>query len=611
LFPQPLRTPRCRRLLPIVALAALLSGGAYPLRAEPQQEKRIGRTLDEFTLRDYRGKQFSLSDYADKQIVVLAFLGTECPLAKLYAPRLADLHKRYGDRGVAFLGINANVQDSITEIAAHARRHELSFPVLKDVGNRLADRLGAVRTPEIFVLDKHRVVRYWGRIDDQYQVGGVIHDEPRRHDLARALDEMLIGWPVSKKVTEACGCHIGRVQSPNENGAVTFSSQIARIFNRRCVECHREGQIAPFALTQYKEAAGWAEMIDEVVEENRMPPWHASGRHGDFANDRRLTPQEKRLIHQWVVDGAPEGNRSQAPDLPQFAEGWDLPRKPDMVIPMSRRPFEVSAEEPVNYQYFEIDPGFREDKWIKAIQCRPGNYAVVHHILLFIRRGQNRFDQGEGYLGVYVPGMRSQVFPDGMAKFVPAGTKLMMQVHYAPVGTRQQDLSHIGFLFADPDEVKYGVVSASVGTRSLHIPAGAADHQVQAATSELKTEIQILSMMPHMHFRGKSFSYELVRESGGRETLLDVPRYDPNWQTAYHLSQPLRLPVGSKLRCRAVYDNSAANLNNPDPTVAVRFGPKTEDEMMFGYFDYAVPREMFLRMTSWADGDRRAARRGR
>ncbi|MEQ8790346.1 MAG: redoxin domain-containing protein [Pirellulaceae bacterium] len=590
-------------------LTATLLCGASPLLADEEQPpERIGRRIEKFTLRDYRGKEVSLTDYADTPIMVLAFLGTECPLAKLYAPRLVALHKAYSGRGVAFLGVNANVQDSITEVASHARRHELPFPVVKDVGNHLADRLGAVRTPEIFVLDKDRVVRYWGRIDDQYQVGGIIHDEPRRHDLARALDEMLIGWPVSTKVTEACGCHIGRVRPAKTDGEVTFSNQIARIFNRRCVECHREGQIAPFALTEYEEAAGWAEMIDEVVSENRMPPWHAGGKHGVFANDRRLTPEEKQLLHQWFVDGAPEGDRAKLPPPPQFKEGWDLPRAPDVVIPMRRHPFEVSAEGPVNYQYFDIDPGFREDKWIKGIQCRPGNYAVVHHILLFVKHGQNRFDQGEGYLGVYVPGMRSTVFPEGMAKFVPAGSKLLMQVHYAPVGTKQLDLSRVGFVFADPDEVEHGVVSACVGTRSFHIPAGAADHQVKASSAALQSEIQLLSMMPHMHFRGKSFTYELVGKEGKRETLLDVPHYDPNWQTAYLLPAPRRLPIGAQLACKAVFDNSADNLANPNPNVAVDFGPKTSDEMMFGYFDYAVPRELFLRMAGWSKNQRTTPR---
>lgn len=607
------QTPRVVPLARLVSLAVLATMcGAVEAQPESKQSaKRIGRQLKEFTLRDFRGKEVSLSDYDETPIVVLAFLGTECPLAKLYSPRLVRLHKQYSERGVAFLGVNANVQDSITEIASHARRHELPFPVLKDVGNRLADRLGAVRTPEMFVLDKDRIVRYWGRIDDQYQVGGIIHDEPQRHDLARALDELLLGWEVSTPVTEAPGCHIGRVRPAKTDGEVTYANQIARIFNRRCVECHRPGQVAPFALTEYKEAAGWAEMIDEVVAENRMPPWHADPRHGEFLNDRRLTAEEKRLIHQWVLDGAPEGDSRRKPPTPQFAEGWDLPQPPDLVLPMRKLPFEVPAEGPVNYQYFEIDPGFREGKWIKAIQCRPGNYAVVHHILLYVSFGRSRFDEGEGYLGVYVPGMRSRPFPPGMAKFLPSGAKLLMQVHYTPVGTKQQDLSRVGFVFADPEEVTHGVVSAAVGSRTFNIPPGAANHRVEASSGELNAEVLLLSMTPHMHFRGKSFSYILHGKGGKSETLLDVPQYDTNWQTAYRLKKPRRLPAGSRLSCTAVYDNSADNLANPDPTVAVQFGPKTADEMMFGYFDYAVKRDVFLRAAGWMRNQPPAARRGR
>lgn len=574
-------------------VAAVLFTAPAAHAGQPAQQKRVGRQVADFKLRDYRGRETSLSEFKSSKLVVMAFLGTECPLAKLYATRLVKLHEHYHSYGVTILGINANVQDSITEIAAHARRHELPFPVLKDVGNVVADQMGAVRTPEVFVLDAQRVVRYWGRIDDQYGIG-LIREEPSRNDLAVALDELLMGWQVSTPSAEAVGCHIGRVTEPDETCEVTFSNQIARLLNRHCVECHRAGQIAPFALTDYHEVAGWAEMIEEVVDQNRMPPWHADRKHGKFHNERGLNQEERELLHRWVAAGAPEGDPSQLPPPPQFTKSWQLPREPDLVLNMRKFPFRVSAEGNVNYQYFDVDTGFTEDKWIRGVEVRPGNHSVVHHILVYVKDKRSRVLQGDGYLGVYVPGMHPQYYPEGMAKLVPAGSRLMFQVHYTPVGTPQEDMSKVGLIFARPEEVEQAVVSASVGNYNFFVPAGAEKHRIQASSHSLKSEIQLLSMMPHMHVRGSAFRYEL-ETAGGREVLLDVPHYDFNWQTSYELAQPRTLKVGAKLHCTAEYDNSAENPANPDSSVIVRFGPQVDDEMMFGYFDYAMPRDDYLR----------------
>ena len=222
-----------------------------PVRAEspPSDNSPIGKEIKGFTLRDCFGKERTLGELQDSRLVVVAFLGTECPLAKLYGPRLESLHKKYMGKEVAFVGINANTQDTITELALYRERHGIAFPLLKDLGNVVADDFGAVRTPEVFVLDKGRSIRYWGRIDDQYDIG-IQRDAPKTHHLADALDELLAGREVSTPVTESIGCHIGRVQKIKPHGDITYSKHIAAIFNRRCVECHRAGEIAPFELIQ-------------------------------------------------------------------------------------------------------------------------------------------------------------------------------------------------------------------------------------------------------------------------------------------------------------------------------------------------------------------------
>jgi peroxiredoxin len=569
----------------------MLPAPAQATDESPPGAASIGQTVADFTLSDYRGREQALADYHESDVVVLAFLGTQCPLVKLYGPRLEELSQTYADRGVVFLGVNANVHDSMAEIAAYARTHGLTFPILKDAGNKLADRLGAERTPEVFVLDNKRTIRYRGRIDDQYGVG-YTRDEPAHRELAAAIDALLAGTEITTTLTEVEGCIIGRVREVQGDSDVTYSNQIARILQKRCVECHREGEIGPFALTDYDEVAGWASMINEVVSENRMPPWHADPAHGHFANERRLTDEEKQLIARWADSGAPQGDPRDLPEPVEYTSGWQLPQKPDLVVAMRDEPFDVPAEGVVGYQYFTVDPGFEEDRWVKMAEVVAGNRAVVHHVLVFVRPPKNREGDGAGggeYLVGYVPGLRARPYPDGMAKLIPAGSRLVFQVHYTPIGTPQQDLSHVGLVFASPDEVRHMVVTSRATTGgSLRIPAGEANFRTEATTPAAPREVQLLSLMPHMHLRGKSFRYEALYPDGRTEVLLDVPHYEFNWQTAYVLADRKTLPAGTRLHAIAHFDNSPHNLNNPDPDVEVRWGDQTWNEMMIGYFDIAV-----------------------
>lgn len=555
----------------------------------------VGTKVDDFSVRDYRGKGHSLSDYESSKVVVLAFLGAECPLAKLYAPRLASLNAELKSRGVAFLGVNSNRQDSNTEVATHARRHGIEFPVLKDAGNRLADAIGVTRTPEIVVLDEKRVVRYHGRIDDQYGVG-YIRDEVQKPFLKDAVVDLLAGRKVRTSATEVVGCFIGKIRKPKVDSSVTYANQVARILQKNCEECHREGEIAPFTLTKYEDVVGWGDTILEVIEDRRMPPWHADPKHGEFSNARIMSEDDKQILRDWVKAGSPEGDPADLPEPRTYTAGWSLPKKPDFVIDMRDLPFNVQAEGTVRYKYFTVDPGFTEDKWIKAAELQPGNRAVVHHILVFSLPGGRRERaslasvNGE-FLAAYVPGHRPPVYDDGMAKLVPAGSKLVFQLHYTPIGTPQKDLSRLGLVFADPKTIKHVVTTQQVSeARGLVIPPGHDNFEVKSRPSQrAPSEVQLLAMMPHMHLRGKAFRYTAHFPDGRSEILLDVPQYDFNWQTAYRLVKPVTLPKGAYLRGVAHYDNSEENLNNPDPSAMVRWGDQTWNEMMIGYFDVAVP----------------------
>ena len=278
------------------------------------------------------GTPYRLREAADSHVVVVAFLGTECPLAKLYAARLVEVANKYNDQGVTVWGINSNRQDTPTEIAAYARRHKIEFPLLKDPGNKVADLFGATRMPEVFVLDEQRMIRYYGRIDDQFGVG-YAQAKAKTNFLVQAIEELLAGKPVTTPQTEAAGCLIGRIARRDPTGSVTYTNQIARILQRRCVECHRETGIAPFALTSYEEAAGWAEALLESISDNCMPPWHAHPAHGKFSNQARMPAREKKLFREWIDNGTPTGDPAALPPPRQFANSWRI-GEPEQIIRM-------------------------------------------------------------------------------------------------------------------------------------------------------------------------------------------------------------------------------------------------------------------------------------
>lgn len=558
----------------------------------------VGKRVADFTLKDFHGKDHAFAEASKDKVVVLAFLGTECPLAKLYASRLSEMAKDYAAKGVVFIGIDANRQDNVTEMAAFARVHGLNFPFLKDLGNTVADQIGAQRTPEVYVVDKEKVIRYAGRIDDQYGLStssGYARPKVTRKDLAIAIDEVLAGKPVSTQVTKAPGCLIGRARPVKEGATVSYSKDIAPLLAKYCVECHRPGEIGPFALTNYSEVAGWADMIQEVIGEQRMPPWHADPRYGKFTNEKRLTDEEKRLIATWVAAGAPEGDPKDLPPAKSYVDGWSIP-EPDQVIWITDEPVKVPAEGVVEYKYYTVDPGFKEDKWVRLADCRVGNRAVVHHIIAFVQEpGTNaKFNGNEPVnawlLHGYAPGMPALRLPDDTAMFIPAGSKIVFQMHYTPNGTASEDKSCLGLVFADPKTVKRNARTANAINPYLRIPPGADNHPVEAQ-HRFTRDAAILSFMPHMHLRGKAFRYEVVYPDGAREVLLDVPHYDFNWQNMYYLAEPKHIPAGSKLLCFARYDNSENNLANPNPKEMVRWGDQTWEEMMIGWFNQTTDVE--------------------
>jgi peroxiredoxin len=594
-------------MLRFVTLVVVVSVGLFCVGssvAADESPKSLRLRVESLGLEDYRGHTWHMDDFADSQYLVVAFLGVECPLAKQYAAKLEAALADLSEQGVSVVGVMSNRQDSLAEIGAFARRQSISFPLLKDAGNQLADRLGAERTPEVFLLDRERMVRYRGRIDDQFGIG-VQRPKATRDDLMAAIADLQAGRPVEVPQTPAVGCIIGRARDRVVDGSVTYANQISRLLQQHCVACHRPEDIGPMSLSDYDEVAGWADMIAEVVNEKRMPPWHASPEVGEFSNDRSLTDAEIELVNRWVKEGAPLGDQADLPPPQQFVEGWQVDREPDLVVPINAEPYAVPATGEVKYQYFSADPQLTEDKWLEAAELRPGNHAVVHHILAFaVPPGAGGDLEGErGYLVGYSPGARQRFAPPGMATKLPAGSRLIFQVHYTPIGSPQTDTSALGLWFADPEKVTHEIVTTSALQPRLRIPPGESNWRTDATTPEELPNSLLLGFSPHMHMRGKSFRYELIEPDGQKVPLLDVPQYDFNWQTTYWLAEPRPIAAGSRMYCEAAFDNSKGNLSNPNPDVEVRWGDQTWDEMMIGYFHVAIPRDSGVKISQAQRGE--------
>lgn len=524
---------------------------------------------------------------------VVCFLGAECPLANLYAPRLNGLATEFNDRGVRFVGINSNLQDSMQDLAAYVKKHDLVFPMVKDYDRAAALGFGASRTPEVFVVDGSGVIRYRGRIDDQYRPG-LLRPKLERQDLRLAVEQLLSGERVAIPRTEATGCLISLPREVDEKSEVSFCNQISRILQQNCVECHCRGRIGPFALDQYDEVIGWADMSLEVMDQGRMPPWHASDGREMFSNARQLSDADKLLFRKWVEAGTPYGDPSQLKPIVADPTHGDWPVQPDLILGMPQ-PYEVPAElapsklnQGVAYQYSVLDPGFEEERWLSTVMLRPGDPRVVHHAMLLLRLPDGNEISFPTLISGHVPGQMASEVREGHAIRVPAGAKFVLQMHYTPCGTATSDLTEVGLVFTDRKKVTHEVLSLFGINPDFEIPKGAANHVVKGSVNYFPRGGVLLAVTPHMHVRGKSFSFELQR-GDQVQSVLEVPRYDFGWQHRYELADPIPLQDVTEMQFTAVFDNSAGNPVNPDPKETVFWGDQTWEEMALAIVTVAIP----------------------
>src|SRR5262245_3695735 len=377
----------------------------------------------------------------------------------------------------------------------------------------------------------------------------------------------------------------------------TYSRDVAPILQRRCQGCHRPGQVGPFSLLSFDDAHGRAKMIATVLQPGAMPPWNADKRvDGVFVNQRSLSEVEKKTLLDWIAAGTARGNASEDPAPRTWPAGWSIGKPDALLTPdfdflakqaLPEEGYAVPREGVVEYQYLTVKTNFPEDRWVRSFEIKAGSPDVVHHVLATLTTPGGNLDD-KAFLATYVPGDSPSVYPDGYAKRLPKGATVMFQVHYTPNGKERHDKPTLAMVFAAEPPL-FVVQSSAIMNRSFEIPPGAANFEVRAQEG-FPGEVGLLSLMPHMHTRGKDMKI-VAHFPDGKDQELLYAHYDFNWQESYILPDPLLLPAGTKLECSGHFDNAAATPNNPDQQAAVHWGDQTFEEMLVGFIDTVVPLE--------------------
>ncbi|MBV9501259.1 MAG: thiol-disulfide isomerase [Acidobacteriaceae bacterium] len=363
------------------------------------------------------------------------------------------------------------------------------------------------------------------------------------------------------------------------------------------------------AFETYAQVRPYARSIRENTLLRTMPPWFADPCCGHFSNNPSLSQAEIETLAAWADAHAPAGDPHDAPAPVRWIEGWNI-EKPDVVLQMPVAKH-IPASGDVPYQYIIIPTHFKEDRWVQMSEIRPSNRTVVHHAVAYIRDPESPWLRGapvgvpfsandlpdgklrrdaiwtnSDILLVYAPGSQPDQWPEGFAKYIPAGSEVVLQMHYTTHGSATEDRTSVGLVFSKEPPRKR-VLTLQLTNDRFVIPPGDPDKRVEVHGT-LPNDALLLSFFPHMHLRGKSFEYNILEPHGRIRTLLRIPHYDFFWQLSYRLAAPIPLKAGTILQAIATFDNSRNNPHNPDPDSAVIWGEQTWAEMMVGFFDVAV-----------------------
>ncbi len=526
----------------------------------------------------------------------------------------------YAKRGVEFVAVSTGDDENAAAAEHHAKQYKITFPCFADPAGKVADAFGAEITPEVFVLDATQNVRYRGRIDNAYYARLSRSPVTTRQDLQTALDELLAGKDVSMPLTKAVGCslqHEMPAATSKTASSVTFYHDVLPVLQTNCQQCHRPGEIGPFPLMTYKDAVRWADDVREFTQTRKMPPWKPVEGVA-FQNERRMSDHDIATIAAWVDGGMPEGNASDAAPPRHFTDGWQL-GQPDLIL-TPKEDLVLGPSGRDLFRCYSLPTNLSEDKYVVAIEVKPGNPRIVHHTLNYIdpehtgRQLEEKwqttkekdlkptdYDHGPGYtvgmgvgftpragLGGWAPGQLAREMPKGYG-YLPKGADVVMQVHYHRDGLVEKDRVQIGLYFAKSNLGMQRFKGGVIRGRFFAIPADN-KHFLVTGSVPVEQNCTLYTVMPHMHLLGREIKVTLHPVEGKPTTLVAINDWDYNWQETYQLKHPLALKAGDTIEVEAVYDNSANNPNNPfSPPQLVTFGEQTTNEMCFVFLGATSP----------------------
>lgn len=557
--------------------------------------------VDNFALLDHMGRFHELRQYGDHKAVVLIAADLNCPNVVDNLHKYQLLQTTWEAQGIRFLAIDSSADLRVERVRKLADAYHFTMPILLDESQLIAENLGLTHAGEIIVIEPNRrQVVYRGGLDIEAQrarpAQGIAGREGTRllaDTIAAAVAGKVDGFhdtvygPIN-------GCELPFPAKVRHAQVIPdYAGDVAPILRDKCVTCHVEGGIAPFALDSYRMVQGWSPMIKEVLLTKRMPPAQVDPSIRHFTNANYIEADELQTLVHWIEAGSPRGEAEADPltTVKAASSEWQL-GEPDFIVEVPA--FTVPATGVLDYQNVTINLPFAEDRWIKSVQHLPGDRRVLHHLLSFIvpadydeRIVEGENDQYREFLEGYAPGKdEAATYPPETGVFVPVGSAVQMSVHYTTFGKEVVDATRIGLYFAEEEpKHQYSTYSLSHGGDNLHIEPGVSEHKMRAS-HQFSEDIVLHGLRPHMHYRGKYMRFSVVYPDGSHDDLLNVPNYSFSWQPTYRLSEPVLVPAGSRVIIEGAFDNSQYNLGNPDPDAEVRGGAQSWDEMFIGYFSY-------------------------
>jgi peroxiredoxin len=544
--------------------------------------------ISDFSLIDHTGKYHQLTRYSNRDAIVLIVHDGGSEVAEDVASDLAKVAEHFAESRIKFFMINSSGIEDKAIIAAAAKDAEIEFPILIDETQLVAEELGITRAFEALIINpSSKEVLYRGAINDRFSEGST-RRRARDHYLQDALQSMLDGEEITVAATVSKGGAIQfQSRDVHQAAGISYAREVAQILEARCVTCHQEGGIAPFAMSSHQMVQGWSPMIRETLYTKRMPPGQIDNDYlKNFHNINHITPEETQTLVHWIDNGSINNDDSDPLTMTELASNSWSNGEPDIIVPIPSQ--SIPASGVVEYRNLQIPLDIDDDIWVKAVEFLPGDTSVLHHIIAFSYGpgGVNQFEilnQGIG-LGAYAPGNKLNLYPKDTGYPLEVGGGLMLQLHYTTSGREAVDASSIGLYLYD-EEPRQAILGGSAAIMDLHIPANVEDHQL-VATKLFRNDAYLTMVGPHMHYRGKEARFTLKYPDGSEEMILNVPNYQFNWQKTYDFIEPRFVPAGTEMVFEGAFDNSEMNPFNPDPTIEITWGEQTWNEMFFGFIRY-------------------------